>query len=557
MSWPGLTDYQDALQHPQIAFTIRELKEGSVATDAHGMPSPLSGAMVFTFTVTSSGHTKYAVRCFQREMPDLAGRYQKIANGIGQLRSDSAYFVDFRFHIEGLNIKGKRYPCLQMQWVEGLTLGSFLNTYHANSTAITHLQLRFRKMASNLTEKGVAHGDIQNLNIMVTPTAELKLIDYDGMFVPGMREGYGNETGLKYFQHPARSTKHFGPKMDRFSFITVDLSLSALKEDPSLYPRYREGGETIIFKANDFADPSSSPVFRYLAQRPTLRQAATRFAAICQSSYDAVPTLEDFLAGRNVPAAEVLRIGDRQRAPERRPSYIAAYPVLDGTSFLDAIAKFGQRVELIGQIRRTRQGKTKHGKPFMFLHFDQQAKDGVRIILWSEALEQLRHERNTNWEGKWISCTGLLADRFPRARSGRYKYIYIGIVIETPSQLSIIDEAEARYRLRQDTVTATDHTAAVSLVRNIDKLKPIVVASTSSSASQVRVKSTVRLSSPLPPQPLTENQRRLLQAGIVAQPQPTSSRTMVSSQFPAQTYQHQRSWLSRIWRALTGSLRGQ
>jgi hypothetical protein len=105
VSWPGLTDYQDALQHPQIAFMIRELKEGHVATDTHDMPLPLSGAMVFTFSVTSSGHTKYAVRCFQREMPDLAGRYQRIADGLAQLRSDSAYFVDFRFHSDGLNIK--------------------------------------------------------------------------------------------------------------------------------------------------------------------------------------------------------------------------------------------------------------------------------------------------------------------------------------------------------------------------------------------------------------------------------------------------------------------
>ena len=93
------------------------------------------------------------------------------------------------------------------------------------------------------------------------------------MFVDGLPEGRGTEVGHKHFQHARRGTKEFGPDMDRFSFIVLDVSLEALQVDPSLHRRFREGGQAIIFKANDFADPSMSEVFHVLNASPTLREA--------------------------------------------------------------------------------------------------------------------------------------------------------------------------------------------------------------------------------------------------------------------------------------------
>jgi hypothetical protein len=118
-------------------------------------------------------------------------------------------------------------------------------------------------MASFLHRAGIAHGDIQNLNVIVVGT-DLRLIDYDGMYVPPLQIGSGTEFGHKHFQHPDRSAKDFGPQMDRFSFIAVDVSLHALMVDPTLHARFREGGETIIFKANDYVDAASSEIFRIL-----------------------------------------------------------------------------------------------------------------------------------------------------------------------------------------------------------------------------------------------------------------------------------------------------
>jgi hypothetical protein len=69
--------------------------------------------------------------------------------------------------------------------------------------------------------------------------------------------------------------------MDRFSFIVLDLSLQALSEDKSLHRKFCEGGETIIFKANDFADPQQSQIFQWLLARPKLKDQVRNLAAIC------------------------------------------------------------------------------------------------------------------------------------------------------------------------------------------------------------------------------------------------------------------------------------
>src|SRR5262249_48864657 len=142
-----------------------------------------------------------------------------------------------------------------------------------------------------------------NGNVMVT-NGDIKLIDYDGMFVPGMRPGNGSETGHKHFQHPDRRASNFGPRKDRVSFIALDLRFKTVIQDKTLFRKVPEGGETIIFKANDFADPTNSEIFRRLLAMPKLKEQAHNFAAICEAPLAAVPTLDEFLARRNIPAAK-------------------------------------------------------------------------------------------------------------------------------------------------------------------------------------------------------------------------------------------------------------
>src|SRR6202035_1799472 len=197
---------------------------------------------------------------------------------------------------------------------EGDILGLWLDRNHANPAELSRARGEFAALAQYLEEQGISHGDIQNGNLIVSPHG-IKLVDYDGVYVPDMAAGEGSESGHKHFQHPERNTRHHGPGLDRFSFVALDLSLAALIEDPSLFRRYREGGETIVFRANDFADPEHSEVFRILAGKPTLSNAAQRFTAICKAPIEAVPTLQTFLATLDAPSTNT--VAPLRPAPSR------------------------------------------------------------------------------------------------------------------------------------------------------------------------------------------------------------------------------------------------
>src|SRR5262249_52312047 len=287
-----------------------------------------------------------AVRCFHREIPAIQQKYDAISKKLKSL--SNGCFVGFDFQPSGINVRQQTFPIVRMDWVEGDTLGIWLDKHFNDPRALEKARAEFAAIARLLEHEGIAHGDIQNGNVMVAG-GQIKLIDYDGMFVPGMRPGQGTETGHKHFQHPDRRVSDFGPSMDRFSFIALDLSLRAVIADKSLYPKFREGGETIVFRANDFADPQNSEIFRRLLALPKLKDQAQKFATTCAAPLAAVPTLDDFLAGRNLPAAQ--RPVAASPAPKaQRAPYISAYPVVDALNFVTALQRVGDRVELIGRI---------------------------------------------------------------------------------------------------------------------------------------------------------------------------------------------------------------
>jgi serine/threonine protein kinase len=113
-----------------------------------------------------------------------------------------------------------------MDWVDGDPLGLWLDKNYNNPQALGKARMDFKAIAAYLARQGIAHGDIQNGNVMMSNSG-IKLTDYDGMFVPGLSAGNGSEVGHKHFQHPQRGSSDYGASMDRFSFIVLDLSLQA------------------------------------------------------------------------------------------------------------------------------------------------------------------------------------------------------------------------------------------------------------------------------------------------------------------------------------------
>ncbi|MBV8917446.1 serine/threonine protein kinase [Bradyrhizobium sp.] len=445
MSYPQIVEYHEAVQHPSQAFVDPELKQGAVAENNLGLPLVMSGGFALTYAVTTP-RRKCAVRCFHREIPAIQQKYDAIAKKLRSLGNDC--FVHFDFQQSGINVRQQTFPIVRMDWVEGDTLGIWLDKHFGDTPALEKARTDFAAIARFLELKGIAHGDIQNGNVMVAG-GDIKLIDYDGMFVPGMRPGNGSEAGHKHFQHPDRKVSDFGPKMDRFSFIALDLSLRAVVEDKSLYPKFREGGETIVFKANDFADPDHSEVFQRLLAMPKLKEQTRRFAAICEAPLAAAPTLDEFLAGQNIPAAKT-QITTRPSPTARSApaSYISAYPVVDALNFSAAMQRVGDRVELIGRIVEVKPGARKAGKGspkrYVFINFGSSRGNVVKISIWSEGLAKLKEKPSTAWVGRWVSVTGLIDVPYENKRSG---HKHLSITVQDDGQIQQLSETEAGFRL--------------------------------------------------------------------------------------------------------------
>jgi hypothetical protein len=446
MTYPTFEQYDEALQSPVHVFSDPELKAGAVKKNGLGLPLALCGGFALTYTLTC-GRNKYAVRCFHKKATALELRYTAISRKL--LSLSSSYFLNFDFQPRGIRVNNDNYPIVKMAWGLGEELGSFIENNYSQKKSIQNLKRSFRTLSDYLLKNGIAHGDIQNGNLLINSDGtKIQLIDYDGMYVDEIK-GLGNvECGHKNFQHPLRASQ-FDGNLDRFSMISIYLALQALEHDKSLWSISRPDGESIVFKANDFAKPSNSAIFSMLFSRPELTQAVKNFAAICEAPYDKIPSLDDFLRGKNIPQA-VISLSSKPQVDDSL-AYISQYPVLDARNYSLCLGYVGDRVELVGQIANIKVGKTRFGKPYIFINFGDWRENNLKINIWSDALDKIKTHPTRSWSGKWISVVGLMDPPYAGQaghHGGKRTYTNLSITITEDNHLYVLDEREANYRLK-------------------------------------------------------------------------------------------------------------
>ena len=436
--YPTSDEYNIAVQIP-ASFTDRELKAATVKKNNIGYPVALGGGFALTYEMTA-GKKRMAVRCFHKQTTGLEAKYSLIGQ---HLASASGPFVKFEFQPRGIRVNGRPFPLVKMDWADGEPLGSYLETAHEDRVALGGLLAGFRDLSRFLANRRMAHGDLQNGNVLIRPDG-LTLIDYDGMYVPGMAAGQGSELGQLHFQHPRRSADDFGPAMDRFSLIVIDISLRALMERPRLFGKH-SSGENILLSAADYRAPSQSEAFADLRAIPPIATDVDRLAALCAAPLSAVPSLEEFLAGRGVSAAPPFRTSNKPGEASSRPIlYIGAYPVIDGADFAAVVGAIGDKVELVARIEEVHKAETKHGQPYVFLNFGHWRENIAKVSIWSTTLRKLSSPPDHSWQGKWISVTGLVDPVWEDKRRG---HRHVSITVEGSSQIRAITEAEAKRRL--------------------------------------------------------------------------------------------------------------
>lgn len=310
MQWPGPGEYTAAVQNPMHCFSDAELRAGTVHLNPMGLPISVSGGFVTVFRV-QCGHRTYAVRCFLREVADQQQRYAAISTHLARLQLP--YFAGFEYLPQGILVRGQWYPVVKMEWVAGESLAEFVHANLHRPSRLRRLASRSLAMLEAMEEAGIAHGDLQIGNVVICAD-EPRLIDYDGMFVPALAGLHSLETGHRHFQHPARTAKHYGPYLDRFSGRVIYLSLLAVAEDPELWPHQDGGVEHLLLTQEDFRHPECSPLLQRLLQVTDhrIRQLAAELVEALRATPEQISRLSTFV-GKRVTGL---------RAPAQLPDWI-------------------------------------------------------------------------------------------------------------------------------------------------------------------------------------------------------------------------------------------
>jgi hypothetical protein len=290
MPWPTPQDYNEAIQNPNFAFADPELKIGHAELDRLGLPRPRTGGFASVYRM-QCGQRDWAVRCFLRDFHDQQQLYAAISDHLSRMRVP--YTVGFTFLHEGIRVRGQWYPVLKMEWVQGEPLNVYIEKHLGSPNTLLLLASRWVQLVQTLQQAGLAHGDLQHGNVFVVQ-GDLRLIDYDGMYVPALSGEVSHEVGHRNYQHPLRSDSDFGPYVDNFSAWVIYVAIIALAVDPRLWQRFGGGDECLLFRRKDFERPEGSDALHVLQTFPDerIQSLANVFKALLDLDPQQTPPLD-------------------------------------------------------------------------------------------------------------------------------------------------------------------------------------------------------------------------------------------------------------------------
>src|SRR6266851_4772213 len=255
-TYPAPTDYFKAVQYPAQAFTMESLRRADFATDRLGLPTLATGssAVVFHAAVDES---PAALRCFIRNDASTRDRYAAFGEYLSS-RDLTPHVSATTWLDSAIRVNGATWPVLQMEWIDGRTLDQYIEFLadSANTGALATLAVRWRELITLLQRADFAHGDLQHGNVLVDQEGRLRLVDFDGVWIPALAsKAAPTESGHQNYQHPRHhGAGAWGRWLDTFSALVIYLSLVALSKDPGLWqPLYNS--KNLLFQQADFLFP--------------------------------------------------------------------------------------------------------------------------------------------------------------------------------------------------------------------------------------------------------------------------------------------------------------
>ena len=302
--YPSHADYDTAVENLHVFVFDPVLKTGRPKLRRDDRPLYYLGGFAKAYVIECQGKT-YALRVWLSDIGDAAHRYAAVSQYCGQVRLP-IFVEDFTYVPSGILVNGHRFPLLRMEWVQGQTLGDFIGGRLGDGTLLRAAAREFLAMVRTLHGQGMAHGDLQSDNMLVSVApggvVTFKLIDYDTLMVPALAGWPITSTGLPCYQHPRRGKSGLATvRDDYFSELVIYLSLLAVAENPNLWQQHPvppvKRDKELLFVAEDFVAAHPTPVFHSLHRQGGL----VRSLAVALWNFTRFPGIGDL-----IPLEEVL-----------------------------------------------------------------------------------------------------------------------------------------------------------------------------------------------------------------------------------------------------------
>ncbi len=261
-TFPAAGDYYKAVQSPAKTFTVEKLQNATFAYDALG-PSLARGTSAVVFQATVDGKQQ-ALRCYIRNDASSRDRYSALDSYLSG-HNLSPYVEGATWLDNAIRVNGSTWPVLTMTWIDGRTLNEYVDflVNDSNTAALSMLAVKWRELILLMQGDEFAHCDLQHGNVMVDQGGGLRLVDYDGVWIPELSgKSAPTESGHPNYQRPGHRDG-WGRWFDTFSALVIYTSLVALGKNTELWPELYNS-QNLIFSKSDFAAPFETSAWRLL-----------------------------------------------------------------------------------------------------------------------------------------------------------------------------------------------------------------------------------------------------------------------------------------------------
>ena len=270
VTWPEPAMFRAVMRRPDQVLRDPELCDATIAWDVRSDQAlAWSGSQATVVRATCRDGASYAVRFLARKNADAQDRYESLGR---HLSSNPAPALARSWWLpEGLALGESRFPVLKMDWIDGTPLEEWVTGRLAAPSGpaeIAALARQWRQICAHLIDSGVSHGDIHAGNTLIQRGAAgtaIRLVDYDNIWVPGMRALRG-ERGHPAYQHPSCDTDA-GLHRDAFPNTLMYLNLMAVAAQPSLWAARTEGDDILLLQRADLLE-LDRPIWHTLARSP-------------------------------------------------------------------------------------------------------------------------------------------------------------------------------------------------------------------------------------------------------------------------------------------------